>query len=292
MSRDARQNPMDNPVWPSFYGSRLVNLLSDFKPVGLEAPGRHFADRFGQLVGLPGSISLSMAHAELSAMAFTPEPIATADVVKSLQEEFLRVRLSLVRAIAASFDPAAGRKGAMLPASGELYAHFQLTGVFAAKRPRRSQNHAAAFEPYRKFYIGRQRNLEIRVQQLRAHVGAAISCLSPELAQLTKLDASLDNALSSRSRDLFAVVPKLLEQRFGERLEIHRQALAKEPEICDLERWMQPGGWIGTFCVEMRELLLAELEVRLQPVLGMMESLPETAAADGSRDKGKNPDCD
>jgi hypothetical protein len=289
---DVRQNSMDNPAYPSFYGSRLVHLLSGFKPAGAEAPGRHFADRFGQLVGLPGSISLSMAHADLSAMTFQPEPVAAADVAKSVREEFLRVRMSLVRAIAVSFDPAVGRNGSRLPTPEGLYAHFELTGVFAAKRPGRAQNHAAAFEPYRKFYVARQRNLEIRIQQLRAHIGAAISGLSAELAQLSKLDASLENALSGRSRDLFAVVPKLLELRFGERLDLHRQALAKEPEAADLERWLQPGGWIGTFCGEMRELLIAELEVRLQPVLGMLESLPETSAADRSLDKGKYPDRD
>jgi hypothetical protein len=292
LPRDVRQNPMDNPVYPSFHGSRLVHLLSDFKPAVVEEPWRHFADRFGQLVGLPGSISLSMMHADLSAMSFQPEPRTTADITESVREEFLRARLSLVRAITSSFDPAAGRKGGKLPTLEGLYDHFQLTGVFSAKRSERSQNHAAAFEPYRKFYVARQHNLEIKVQQLRAYIGDAITGLSPELAKLSKLDASLENALSSRGRELFAVVPKLLELRFGERLDIHRQAIPKDPAASDLEPWLQPGGWIRTFCGEMRQLLLAELEARLQPVMGMMESLPETNAADYAMNKGKYLDRD
>ena len=42
----------------------------------------------------------------------------------------------------------------------------------------------------------------------------------------------------------------------------------------DLEPWLASGGWIVEFCSEMRELLLAELEVRLRPVIGLVESLP------------------
>jgi Protein of unknown function (DUF3348) len=43
----------------------------------------------------------------------------------------------------------------------------------------------------------------------------------------------------------------------------------------DFEKWIKPGGWLSAFCIEMRELLLAELEVRLQPVVGMINALPQ-----------------
>ncbi len=279
---------MDNPIVASLYDSRLVRLLSDFNPSGVEVPSRNFADRFGQLVGLSGSIILSMAHEKLQAMEFKPVEVSP----EAIKNEFLRVRTSLVRAIAMSFTPIPGRMRDTLPTPDRLHAHFQLTGVYAPKRPGLPKNHSAAFEPYRKMYVTRQKDLAVTIQRLRSHIGNSISGLSPELAQLAKLDASLDSVLSVRTRDLLAAVPRLLERRFGCLLDEHWRELPSEPEASDLKQWMQPGGWISTFCGEMRELLLAELEVRLQPVLGMIDSLPESSIADRTCDEGKNQDRD
>jgi hypothetical protein len=55
-------------------------------------------------------------------------------------------------------------------------------------------------------------------------------------------------------------------------LQTHWQTLSGNPEPDDLTPWMFPGGWLASFCGRMRELLLAELEIRLQPVLGLIES--------------------
>ncbi|MDX9788528.1 MAG: DUF3348 family protein [Desulfobacterales bacterium] len=284
---------MDTPAIPSFNGSRLVRLLSAFIPADIEAPGRYFADRFGNLVGLAGSMSLSKVHAELSATGLKPDVTATsAGAAKMITEAFLRARRSLVRAIAMSFIPMAGNPKDRLPTPERLHAHFQLTGVFAVKRPGNPQTHATAFEPYRQFYTARQRELEMKVRQLRSHIGAEISGISPQSAQLSTLDASLGEVLLPRTQELFAVIPKLLERRFGGGLDAHRRTLSKAPAASDLAQWIEPDGWIGLFCNDMRALLLAELEVRLQPVSGMIESLSETSAADHLLDQEKGPDCD
>ena len=39
--------------------------------------------------------------------------------------------------------------------------------------------------------------------------------------------------------------------------------------------WLQPGAWLHTFCQDMRAVLLAELELRLQPVAGLLDALNE-----------------
>jgi hypothetical protein len=269
-----------------------VSVLAGSEPSGNEASGRYFADRFGQLLGLSGAVSLSNLHEDLRDMAFTSRGVAVADVARALRDTFLRERGALVHAIAAGFVAAKGDGRGRLPTPAGLHAHFQLTGLYTARRPGSARIRASAFAPYGKFYAACQRQLETRARQLRSHVRAEISRLSLELAQLAKLDASFEKVLSARTRELFAVTPTLLEQRFGRRLDDHRRTLPKAPTAEDLAPWMQPGGWIWTFCGEMRELLLAELDVRLEPVLGMMDSLRKATAADCARQKEKDPGLD
>ncbi len=249
--------------------SRLVRLLSDLNVSDVEVSQSHFSERFGQLVDLSGSITLSGMLGELSAVSFQPTGIST----KAIKDEFLRVRTALVHSIAKSFVPSVGR----LPTPAKFHSHCKLTGVYTATRSESPKNHAAAYEPYRNFYMARQGDLAVKIQHLRAHIRDSISGLSPELAQLSSLDTGLGDVLSVRTRELFAVVPKLLGTRFGRLLHEHWQELPSKPVASDLEPWMKPGGWISKFCGEMRELLLAEIEIRLQPVLGMIDALPIAA---------------
>jgi hypothetical protein len=67
-------------------------------------------------------------------------------------------------------------------------------------------------------------------------------------------------------------VPQLLGRRFEQLHQAHRSAL---PTPDDPARWLQPGAWLHTFCQDMRVVLLAELELRLQPVAGLLEALNE-----------------
>lgn len=265
-------------------------MLAELGPDGLDSTHRHFADRFGQLMGLQGSMLLSKMHEELSAMRGQPDPDATAGVAQNAREESLRVCGELMRTLAMCFDPAKGKGWGGLPVPEALHAHFQSTGVYEARQSGSPRRLAAAFAPYRKFYTARQRDLDVRLQQLRAHIGAAITRLSPELAQVARLDATLTQVLCARSRELFSVIPQLLAQRFGQDLDRYRRQLPKAPAAADLAPWMQPGGWIHAFCIRMRKLLFAELEVRLQPVLGMIDSLPETTDAGFISAGGNAPD--
>ena len=37
--------------------------------------------------------------------------------------------------------------------------------------------------------------------------------------------------------------------------------------------WMQPGGWLARFCADMQRVLLAELDLRLMPVAGLVAAV-------------------
>ena len=114
------------------------------------------------------------------------------------------------------------------------------------------------FAPYRRRYVARQQAMETSIAGLRKRVRAALATRSPAMAQLAALDAVMEQALTAQEQRLLATVPGLLEKYF--------KRLAHG----------EPGAWQDTFGKDMQSVLLAELEIRLQPVEGLLEALRET----------------
>ena len=48
--------------------------------------------------------------------------------------------------------------------------------------------------------------------------------------------------------------------------------LAASGGVDDPARWKQPGGWLHAFERDLQALLQAEIDVRLQPVMGLLEA--------------------
>lgn len=115
------------------------------------------------------------------------------------------------------------------------------------------------FVPYRQHCLEVQRQMELKIAPLRAQVRQALSRASPRLRQLAVLDAVFETMLAAREQKLLSTVPRHLEQRF--------KALRKA---------QAPGAaaaaWAPAFAQEVQQVLLAELDVRLQPVMGLMEA--------------------
>ncbi|MBC7699555.1 MAG: DUF3348 domain-containing protein [Massilia sp.] len=112
----------------------------------------------------------------------------------------------------------------------------------------------AGYAPYRQCYLEQQRHIESKIASLRSHVRQVLSRASPQLKQLAYLDTVMDQVIGGREQRLMSTVPVLLEKRF-EQL-----------------RRAQPDGWHDTFRQEWQDVLLAEMNVRLQPVVGLMEA--------------------
>ena len=90
------------------------------------------------------------------------------------------------------------------------------------------------------------------------------STVSSQLARLSALDSALGDPLGSWSRQCFAAAPSLLGKRF---IQLHRQCCSTAGET---------GNWpllLQGFCTEMRETLLAEIDARLLPALGLIEAV-------------------
>jgi len=116
-----------------------------------------------------------------------------------------------------------------------------------------------AFEPLHNAWLGVQRKVAATSRQLRDKVRKAMKEQSPALAHLAELDAVFDQTMAGYTSQCFAAVPKELEQRF----QTLQNADRPTPKSDD---------WLRRYCEEAQNLLLAELDVRLEPVLGLLEA--------------------
>ena len=109
------------------------------------------------------------------------------------------------------------------------------------------------YAAYQKRHLDLQRQMELMVGPLREHVRLAASRAGARLRQLAVLDAAFEQMLARREQALLPKLPALLKRRYEQ-----LRADAAPPE---------------TFATEWRHALLAELDLRLEPVTGLVEAL-------------------
>ena len=117
---------------------------------------------------------------------------------------------------------------------------------------------ASDFPSYRRHHQRMQREMSLRIAPLRRALRAALAARSAALARLAALDAAFEQALAERERGLLASAPVLVGRRF------------------DQLRGTSDG-WLATFHDDFRETLAAELELRLQPLDGLIAALDDEA---------------
>lgn len=151
-------------------------------------------------------------------------------------------------------SPAAARSGTRASASAE---EGECARVRTASVNAIAADSVAAtdFRSYRRRYVARQQALEASIGPLRGRLRARLAARSPAMARLAGVDAVMEQVLGAHEQRLLATVPVLLEKHF-ERL---RQA--------------DGPGWPDVFCKDMQGVLFAELDIRLQPVEGLLDAL-------------------
>jgi hypothetical protein len=112
-----------------------------------------------------------------------------------------------------------------------------------------------SFDVLQRFYTLQQSEMEHQVLKLRLHLREAMRGISRETEQLLVLDAALADAVGRETRHALAALPRLL----------HKHYVRLKPE---------PEGY-PQFIRAMQNLLLAELDTRLQPLIGLVEALDE-----------------
>lgn len=241
----------------NFNRSRLTRFLSDRALVDAAEAGQPFAERLGLGLDFTDAIALSAAHRACAAIP----PTAAAVASPGVEEAFARVRSTLTHSITQSCSPNGGGTRIKLP----------------APQPGVAIEIAADYEPYRRFYLAHQRDMESGVRPLRGQLREALARASPALRKLAVLDAALDGILSARESKALATLPALLEKRFEQLLKAHQQSLLDTRQADDPALWRQAEGWLAVFCKEMQGLLLAELDLRLQPAMGLIEAFSNEA---------------
>jgi hypothetical protein len=216
----------------SFHSAELVRVLADLSLLHSVEQGAAFAEKLSQWVSFTDAITLSAVH---SASTTTPSGMpegVTSGQRTAIDKAFERVQAGLVRAI------------------GRLPQELSAPEADALDDP------VFAFEPYRRHYQAQQREIELKLSPLRAHVREVLGQSSPKLRKLAALDAALDGILGEREGRLLQKLPSLLEKRFKHLRKLH-------PDATD---------WLSGFGREMQTLLRAELDLRMQPVLGLIEA--------------------
>ena len=240
----------------SLNGSRLIRLLSELANPGVEHSFDDFGGRIGQLFALKDSLKLAEMHSDLSRVDFDQRPMDK----EAIQAFFLDSRKSIVDAIGSRF----------VPVDDQRINRVQ----FPSLRANASAEQLSSYDSYQGFYINQQRQMDREVQHLLSYLRDAAAGLSPRLAQLVEIDTTVGEGLASQARGLFALVPALLGKRFEFLRQQHHQALFN-PAQDDVALWLKPGAWLDRFRIDTYELLLAELDVRLQPALGLLEAIDE-----------------
>lgn len=118
-------------------------------------------------------------------------------------------------------------------------------------------------ESYIHALLAIQRKIAATTRHLRDKVRKAMRDQGPNLARLAEMDTVFDHTMAAYTGQCFAQIPKVLEQRFLALESTYKQASRPDSD---------PDTWLHHYCEEAQNLLLAELDVRLEPVVGLLEA--------------------
>ncbi len=231
------------------HSSALLRFLTEKALLdGTAAPG-DVGQRLGDWLDFRQAIALQGFIGSLDQAEATPAlPTARVDA---------QVRAALEQSIVQGKAPAPGMTRIEQPAT-------ELPQPIDAK---------TAFDPFRRYALGHQRQMDTVIRGLRTQLRGMLDKGTTAHKQLAALDAIFDNVLLAREARLLAQIPAEFEKRFAQALRAHLKALVQAAETDDVAPLSAP--WLGPLFEDLRSALLAELDLRLQPVLGLIEALTQ-----------------
>lgn len=240
-------------------GSKLVRFLSEYEMSNIHVSHKNFAQRLGLLVDLSDSVTLAESLRAIPKMAHKVTEALTELGCEGLVQEFLKQRAIVLKSILKSFD------------FNAVFIQFKLP----TPQSDTSIADAINFDQYQRFYLLHQSELDVKTEKIRALVRREISEHSLNLAQLAELDKTLSQSMVIPTRKRFAVVVKILKTRFEQLYSEYCETFKESTCVEQPLSWINEKGWLTQFYAEMQQLLLAEFEVRLQPIIGLVEAYSE-----------------
>jgi hypothetical protein len=228
------------PQRTALSGPALIRLLARLTDVEFTESGQSLSDRLSHWLHWTDAIALS------TALAGSPLPAAKgAQASDSAEErECAAARSALANAIAGDSVFGAPKKW-----PGAAQVHIETT---------------ADYPVFRQGYLTLQQSMETGIGNLRGRLRARLGARTPAMKRLAEVDAVMERALSPRERTLLGTVPVLLGRHF-ERL--------RRAELDTLTDDQTPGAWLESFRKDAQSVLLAELDLRFQPVEGLLAAL-------------------
>jgi hypothetical protein len=268
-------------------GPTLIRLLTRLTDADVQQSRQSLSDHLSQWLGWTDAIALS------AALNTAPPVIAPgARMFSSAEErECVRVRTTLADAIASDTAATAAKRVAPSRAPAKKLAAVLAEDEFD-------------YSSFRQRYLSLQHTMETSIGNLRSRLRGMVAARNGEWTRLAVVDAIMDRALLPKERALLGAIPKLLQAHFDRLRKAEEAALAQAaeqalaepgapadaaanvqgdteaPAVDAAQAGTSPpapaitaGAWLDTFRADMRAVLLAELDVRLQPVEGLLAAL-------------------
>jgi hypothetical protein len=266
------------PRRTGFGGPKLIRLLARLTDADVPASPLSPPDKLGGWLAWTDAIALSGALSGAPVAAMTALPAA----YSAEEREFARVKTALENAItgksAASVRAQAGPRGQRrAPAQPDIQAA-----------------ELVQYATHRQRYSTLQQTMETNIGGLRRRLRSVLAATSPALNRLAVVDAAMEQALTARERTLLAGIPGLLEPHF-DRVRRAGQVAAdpapdgvlpavapgakgadtegSDPKKAVDKPMFTVGPWLDVFRQDMQSVLLAELEIRLEPIEALLEAL-------------------
>jgi hypothetical protein len=254
------------PQRTALSGPALVRLLARLADVEVAESRQSLSDRLSHWLGWTDAIALS------SALNGNPPAVAAGARTfgRAEEDECVRVRASLVKAIAGDSVFAATRRRGHAPS----FVHNLATDA------------PVDYAEFRQRYLAIQQSMETGVGNLRGRLRGMLAAKTPAMARLAVVDAVMERALSERERNLLAAIPGLLAGHFERLREAAQKRQVEGSDSGDGKAGakaaskphtnaapLTPNAWLDIFRKDMQSVLLAELDVRLQPVEGLLAAL-------------------
>jgi hypothetical protein len=140
-----------------------------------------------------------------------------------------------------------------------LAADFQRLRTSLAKAIAQPVEDDGTYAAFQQRHQKLQRDMEQSIGPFRDHVRQVLGRASGTLRQLAALDAVMEQVLAAREQKVLPAIGATLETRFRQ-----LRAAAHDDDATD---------WPAAFRNDWQQVLLAELELRLEPVAGLLDAL-------------------
>ncbi|TAA26860.1 DUF3348 domain-containing protein [Pseudoxanthomonas winnipegensis] len=231
-------------------GPAFVRLLARLGQVAVPAAPPALPERLAQWVDWNRAVALSRA------LDGVPSPAADGPGFDAAEAEACHAqRAALASAIREDRELAAAIQRRLDKAAGE--------GA--------SLDQAVDFAVFRQRYLAHQRAMLSTTGLLRGRLRDMLGHGPAALARLAEVDAVMESTLSPREQTVLAAAPALLEQHF---LRLRPAEAEPPPATVDPTADAAPmPAWLQTFAQDMQRALLAELDLRFQPIDALLAAL-------------------